>query len=40
VTGLTEKKEAELRLIAQLTFDATLAAEARLSKLAERKVYK
>jgi len=40
VTGLAQKKEAELRLIAQLTLDATLAAEAKLSKLAERKVSK
>jgi len=35
VSRLTEEKEAELRLIAQLTFDATLAAEAKLSKLVE-----
>ena len=33
---LTEKKKAELRLIAELTYDATLAAEHKLSKLATR----
>jgi hypothetical protein len=33
VEKLSKRKEAELRLIAELTFDATLAAE---SKLAER----
>ncbi len=33
---LTKRKEAELRLIAELTFDATLAAESKLSKLAEK----
>jgi hypothetical protein len=33
---LTRWREAELRLIAELTFDATLAAESRLAKLAER----
>ncbi len=33
---LTEKKKAELRLIAELTLDATLAAEEKLSKLATR----
>lgn len=33
---LTERKKAELKLIADLTFDATLAAEERLSKLAGR----
>ncbi|MGH9910521.1 MAG: hypothetical protein ACRD32_07770 [Nitrososphaerales archaeon] len=35
---LTERKKAELRLIADLTLDATLAAEERLSRLAGRKV--
>jgi hypothetical protein len=33
---LTKRKEAELRLIAELTLDATLAAESKPSKLAER----
>lgn len=33
---LTERKKAELRLIAELTLDATLAAEEKLSRLAER----
>lgn len=33
---LTERKKAELRLIAELTLDATLAAEGKLSKLAGR----
>lgn len=33
---LTERKKAELKLIAELTFDATLAAEEKLSKLATR----
>lgn len=33
---LTERKKAELRLIADLTLDATLAAEERLSRLAGR----
>jgi len=33
---LTKRKQAELRLIAELTLDATLAAESNLSKLAER----
>jgi hypothetical protein len=33
---LTEQKKAELRLIAELTLDATLAAEQKLSKLATR----
>ena len=33
---LTERKKAELRLIAELTLDATLAAEEKLSKLATR----
>lgn len=33
---LTKRKEAELRLIAELTFDATLAAESKLSKLAKK----
>jgi hypothetical protein len=33
---LSTRKKAELRLIAELTFDATLAAESKLSKLAER----
>lgn len=36
VEKLSKRKEAELRLIAELTFDATLAAESKLSKLAER----
>jgi hypothetical protein len=33
---LSERKKAELRLIAALTEDATLAAEAKLSKLKKR----
>jgi hypothetical protein len=33
---LTERKKAELRLIADLTLDATLAVEERLSRLAGR----
>jgi hypothetical protein len=33
---MTERKAAELRLIAELTYDATLAAEQKLSKLATR----
>ena len=33
---LTGKKKAELRLIAELTLDATLAAEQKLSKLVTR----
>jgi len=38
--NLTESKKAELRLIADLTLDATLAAEERLSRLANgRTIY-
>jgi hypothetical protein len=33
---LAEQKKAELKLIAELTLDATLAAEQKLSKLATR----
>lgn len=33
---LTQRKKAELRLITELTLDATLAAEEKLSRLAER----
>ncbi len=33
---LAERKKAELRLIADLTLDATLAAEEKLSRLAGR----
>lgn len=33
---LSDRKKAELKLIAQLTLDATLAAEEKLSRLAER----
>ena len=33
---LTKRKEAELLLIAELTFDATIAAESKLAKLAKR----
>jgi len=36
--GLSEKKRAEIRLIADLTFEATLAVDAKLSKLASRRV--
>lgn len=35
---LTKRKEAELRLIAELTLDATLATEERFSRLAESEV--
>jgi hypothetical protein len=35
--GLTTKKQFELKLIAELTLDAALATEAKLSKLVERK---
>jgi hypothetical protein len=38
--SLTAKKEAELKLIAELTLDATLATEAKFSKLVERKASK
>ena len=34
---LSRKKEVELRLIAELTVDATLAVEEKLSRLANRK---
>jgi hypothetical protein len=34
---LTERKKPELRLIADLTLDATLATEERLSRLAGRE---
>ena len=37
---LSEQKKAEIRLIADLTFEATLAVDAKLSKLAERRVDK
>ncbi|MCS4537374.1 MAG: hypothetical protein HYY67_00770 [Thaumarchaeota archaeon] len=33
---LTRRKKKELKLIAELTLDATLAAEEKLAKLAER----
>ena len=33
---LAERKKMELRLIADLTLDATLAAEEKLSRLADR----
>lgn len=33
---LTQRKKAELKLIAELTLDATLAAEEKLAKLAKR----
>ncbi len=36
MTDITEQKKAELRLIAELTLDATLAAEEKISKLAAR----
>ncbi len=35
-TKLSEREEAELRLIAELTVDATLSVEEKLSKLAQR----
>lgn len=37
---LSEQKKAEIRLIADLTFEATVAVDARISKLAERRVDK
>jgi len=37
VKKLSEKKKSELGLIAALTLDATLAAEEKLSGLAERR---
>jgi len=37
---LSEQKKAEIRLIADLTFEATLAVDAKLSKLGERRVDK
>jgi len=36
MSRLSERKKAELRLIAALTLDATLAAEEKLSRLAGR----
>jgi len=36
MSKLTEQKKAELKLIAELTLDATLAAEQKISKLAAR----
>jgi len=38
LSELSEQKKAEIRLIADLTFEAMLAVDARLSKLAERRV--
>jgi hypothetical protein len=35
--SLTERKKAELKLIAEMTLEATLAAEEKLSKIAARK---
>ena len=35
---LSEQKKAEIRLIADPTFEATVAVDARISKLAERRV--
>jgi hypothetical protein len=35
--SLTERKKAELKLIAEMTLEATLAAEEKLSKLVDRK---
>ncbi len=37
---LSEQKRAEIRLIADMTFEATLAVDAKLTKLAERRVDK
>lgn len=34
---LSEQKKAEIRLIAELTFESTLAVDAQLSKLIERR---
>jgi hypothetical protein len=36
MSKLTERKKAELRLIAELTLESTVAAEEKLSKLAAR----
>ncbi len=36
VDKLAPRKKAELQLIAELTLEATLAAEARIARLAER----
>ena len=38
VEKLSKRKKSELRLIADATFDATLAAEEKLSRLAERTI--
>jgi hypothetical protein len=35
---LSEQKKAEIRLIADLTFEATVAVDAKLSRLTERRV--
>ena len=37
---LSEQKKAEIRLIADLTFKATLAVDAKLSRLTERRANK
>jgi hypothetical protein len=34
---LSERKKAELKLIAEMTLEATLAAEEKLAKLASRR---
>jgi hypothetical protein len=36
--NLSERKKAELRLIAELTLEATLGAEEKLSRLARSKL--
>jgi hypothetical protein len=38
--GLSEQKKAEIRLIADLTYEATLAVDAKLSKLIETRAEK
>jgi hypothetical protein len=37
---LSEQKKMEIRLIADLTFEATVAVDAKLSRLTERQVHK
>lgn len=37
---LSAQKKAEIRLIAELTFEATVAVDAKLSRLTERRVSK
>jgi hypothetical protein len=37
LSELSERKKAEIRLIANLTYEATLAVDAELSKLVEKR---